>query len=96
LYGDSKPLDAITSQYYLRVPVDDKVGVLAQVAGALGDANIGISSMIQPESHGEQAELILMVHDATHAEMREALARIQALGCVKGMPRLLRVEHFAS
>ena len=96
LYGDSKPLDAITSQYYLRVPVDDKVGVLAQVAGALGDANIGISSMIQPESDGEQAELILMVHDATHAEMREALGRIQALGCVKGMPRLLRVEHFAT
>ena len=94
LYGNCKPLDAITCQYYLRVPVDDKPGVLAQVAGALGATNIGISSMLQPESSGEQAELILMLHDATHAAMREALGRIQALGCVKGMPRLLRVEHF--
>ena len=95
LYGDSKPLDAITCQYYLRVPVDDKPGVLAQVAGALAAMNIGISSMIQPESTGLQAELILMLHDATHAAVREALGHIQALGCVKGMPRLLRVEHFS-
>jgi homoserine dehydrogenase len=94
-YGDSKPLDEITSQYYLRVPVDDKPGVLAQVAGALGVKNIGISSMIQPESSGEHAELILMLHDASHAAVRDALGRIEALGCVKGMPRLLRVEHFA-
>ncbi len=95
LYGDSKPLDDITSQYYLRVPVEDKPGVLAQVAGVLGATNIGISSIIQPESTGEQAELILMLHDASHAAMRDALGKIQALTCVKGMPRLLRVEHFA-
>lgn len=95
LYGDSKPLDDITSQYYLRVPVDDKPGVLAQVAGVLGATNIGISSIIQPESTGEQAELILMLHDASHSAMREALGKIHALACVKGMPRLLRVEHFS-
>ncbi len=94
LYGDCKPLDQITCQYYLRVPVDDKPGVLAQVAGLLGTANIGISSMIQPESDGEQAELILMLHDATHSQVREAITRIQALACVIGEPRLLRVEHF--
>ena len=47
--------------------------------------------MIQPESDGAQAELILMLHDATHAQVREAIARIQALACVIGEPRLLRV-----
>ena len=96
LYGDCKALDAIKCQYYLRIPVDDKPGVLAQVAGALGASNVGISSMIQPESAGEQAELILMLHDATHAQVRNAIERIQSLACVKGTPLLLRVENFAA
>lgn len=96
LYGDCKPLDAITCQYYLRVPVKDKPGVLAQVAGALGATNIGISSMIQPESTGDHAELILMLHDATHAQVASALETIGALACVNGKPHLLRVENFAA
>jgi len=94
LYGDCKPLDSIQCQYYLRVPVEDKPGVLAQVAGVLGTMNIGISSMIQPESAGDEAELILMLHDATHAQVRTALERIEALASVNGKPRLLRVENF--
>ena len=96
LYGDSKPLDEILCQYYLRIPVDDKPGVLAQVAGVLGSLNIGISSMIQPESDGQSTVLILMLHDATHAQVREALSRIIALPPVKGKPMLLRVEHFSA
>ncbi len=96
LYGDCKPLDSITCPYYLRVPVVDKPGVLAQVAGALGATNIGISSMIQPESTGDEAELILMLHDATHAQVRTALEQIAALACVNGNPRLLRVENFGA
>jgi homoserine dehydrogenase len=96
LYGDCKPLDEILCQYYLRIPVDDKPGVLAQVAGVLGSLDIGISSMIQPESDGQSAVLILMLHDATHAQVREAINRISALPPVKGTPVLLRVEHFSS
>jgi homoserine dehydrogenase len=95
-YGDCKPLDEILCQYYLRIPVEDKPGVLAQVAGVLGSLDIGISSMFQPESDGTTAELILMLHDATHAQVREAIARIAALPRVKGAPALLRVEHFSS
>ncbi len=94
LYGESKPLDEIVCEYYLRIPVLDKPGVLSQVAGVLGATNIGISSMIQPESDGERTELVLMLHIATHAQVRDAMARITALGCVKGQPQLLRVEHF--
>ncbi len=95
LYAHCKPLDEILCQYYLRIPVDDKPGVLAQVAGVLGSLDIGISSMIQPESDGTSAVLILMLHDATHAQVRKALAQITALPAVKGEPTLLRVEHFS-
>ena len=96
LYGESLPLDEISTQYYLRISVEDRPGVLAQVAGILGGLDIGISSMIQPEvEEGEAASLVLMVHDATHGQMLAAIERITALECVKKAPQVLRVENFS-
>ena len=95
LYGACKSIDRIESQYYLRISVDDKPGVLAQVAGILGENRIGISSVIQPEAHEESdVPLVLMIHDASNAQMQAALERIKTLPCVKKTPRLIRVETF--
>ena len=97
LYGSCKPIAQIVSQYYLRVPVLDKPGVLAQVAGILGRHEIGISSMIQPESHeGESIPLVLMIHDASNAQMETAIAEIAKLTCVKKAPKMIRVETFSA
>jgi homoserine dehydrogenase len=97
LYGDCKPIDEIVSEYYLRLTVEDRPGVIAQVAGILGEANIGISSMIQPESEeeGSMVPLVLMLHTATNAQISNALERISALDCCKRPPRMIRVEHFS-
>jgi homoserine dehydrogenase len=96
LYGTCKPIGEIVSQYYLRLSVEDKPGVLAQVAGILGENGIGISSVIQPESHeGEAASLVLMIHDASNAQMQTALTKIEKLDCVKNTPRMMRVETFS-
>jgi len=96
LYGKLKPVEQAVSQFYLRLLVDDTPGVLAQVAGILGDAGIGISSVIQPEGHDAgPLPLVLMIHDATFGRMREAAAEIAALACVKAEPALLPVETFA-
>lgn len=94
--GKIKPVDDVDSQFYLRLLVEDTPGVLAQIAGILGDAGIGISSVIQPEGHeAGPLPLVLMIHDATFGRMREAAARIASLACVKTEPMLLPVETFA-
>jgi homoserine dehydrogenase len=75
--------------------VVDQPGVLAQVAGTLGDLGIGISSVIQPEEHEpESVPLVLMVHTATNAQINSAIVKIAKLDCVKRPPRLIRVETF--
>jgi homoserine dehydrogenase len=90
LYGTCKPLGEIISEYYLRLAVDDRPGVIAQIAGILGDLQIGISSILQPESdQGEVASLVMMIHRASHAQMAEAVSRISALECVKKAPRMI-------
>ncbi len=93
LYGKCQPIEDSVSKYYLRLTVDDRPGVLAQIAGALGEAEIGILSVIQPETHSEDAAvLVLMIHDAFFGAMAAAIARIAALSCVKAPPALLHVE----
>ena len=96
LYGTCLPIDQIVSEYYLRLSFSDRPGVIAQIAGILGDGAIGISSIFQPEGEdGEVVELVLLIHKATNAQMTVALEKIAALSCVKKIPRLIRVENFS-
>lgn len=95
LYGKSKPVDDTISHHYLRLTVDDVPGVLAQVATELGNRYIGISSMLQPEdleSTTGETSLVLMVHDARVGDMKQALAALRDLKCVRGEPTWMRVE----
>jgi homoserine dehydrogenase len=88
-------MDEIVSRYYLRLSVADKPGTLAKIAAIFAAAKIGISSVIQPEGHeGESVPLILMIHDASNAAMRRALAKIAKLSVVKATPVMIRVETF--
>jgi homoserine dehydrogenase len=82
-------------RYYVRLNVIDKPGTLAKITAILGSANIGISSVIQPEGHeGESVPLILMIHDAANADMNKALAKIGRLAAIKTAPVMIRVENF--
>ena len=93
--GAVMPMDQIASRYYVRLSVVDRPGVLAQIATILGQSNIGISSVIQPEGHpGQSVPLILMMHNAPNAAMTQALVQIGQLDAVKEKPMLLRVETF--
>ena len=93
--GAVLPIDEVISRYYVRLSVVDRPGTLARIAAILAQANIGISSVIQPEGHeGERVPLILMIHDASNAAMRHALAKIGRLQVVRSAPVMLRVESF--
>jgi homoserine dehydrogenase len=96
LYGKALPVGAAISKFYLRLAVEDRPGVLAQVAGIFGEAGIGISSVIQPETTAEgPVPLILMIHDAVTHVFEAACGRVAALEAVKDAPVALHVEAFA-
>lgn len=96
LYGSCLPQGDAVSQFYLRLAVEDRPGVLAAIAGVLGGAGIGISSVIQPEATDEEfVPLILMIHDAKTGSMEAALEQIAGLPCVGRPPVMLHVETFS-
>jgi len=93
--GAVAPISEVVSQYFVRLNVVDKPGVLAKIATIFGQSNIGISSVIQPEGdEGESVPLIFMLHYATNGVAAKALAKIAKLPTVKGKPVMLRVESF--
>lgn len=93
IYGKPLPLKDSVSKYYLRVEAEDRPGVLARIATVLGEHDIGILSVIQPEDHDEEfAPIVLTLHYAPFGKMQEALAKIKSLDCIRNEPALLRVE----
>lgn len=73
-------------RFYLRLRVVDAPGVLAHVAGALGQEDISIASLIQHEPADDtgEADLVIMTHTATAGAMQNALQAIEALSVVRG------------
>ncbi len=87
------PIAEVQSSYYLRLRVEDRPGVLADLARILSDAGISIGSMFQ-EPHGtSEADIIFLSHSAREGDVEAALQSIQALPFVLSQVTRLRVEN---
>ena len=83
----------IVSRYYLRFSTVDKPGVVARIASILGNYQIGISSMVQPEGHAvDTVPIVIMTHEAKEADIRVALDEIDQLEVVHEPSHLIRIE----
>jgi homoserine dehydrogenase len=90
------PMAKRVGAYYLRLMVLDRPGVIADVTAALRDHQISLESMLQRgRSPGEAVPVVVTTHDCEEAQMRAALARIEALGTVVEKPALIRIENLA-
>ncbi len=86
-------MSEIISQYYLRFTTVDQTGVLAKISTILGQHDISIQSMIQPERHAADAvPIVLMTHEAKEANISSALKEIDQLDIIQSPTCLIRVE----
>ena len=88
-----RPMERITSRYYLRVMAMDKPGVLSRVSGILGENNISIASMIQKgRDEAAAVPIVMLTHQAVEGDMRRALQKINALDVIAQETMCIRVE----
>jgi predicted amino acid-binding ACT domain protein len=75
----------VETSYYLRLRVEDKPGVLADITRILADQQISIDAMIQREpAEGEsQTDIIMLTHVTREKNVDAAIAKIEALPVVK-------------
>ena len=89
------PLSEVETGYYLRLRVEDKPGVLADITRILADQQISIDAMIQREpAEGEsQTDIIMLTHVTREKNIDAAMAKIEALPVVKKKVIRLRMEE---
>jgi homoserine dehydrogenase len=83
-------VDDVESAFYLHMEVEDRPGVLAEVAALLGDEGASIKSVVQ-KGLGERARLVMVVHPLLESRFFEAVERIAALDFLRSPPRAIRV-----
>lgn len=76
--------------FYLHLEVDDRPGVLAQVAEILGNHEVSVRSVVQRGLGGE-AQLIMVMHPVSERRFAAALKRIAKLRFLRSPPRSIRV-----
>jgi homoserine dehydrogenase len=89
------PLDEVESRYYLRFDVADQPGVLAFVAGALGEQAVSIEHMVQEgraPNHTDAVPVLMITHSCREGSVRRAMERIAKAPFIKAPPRLIRIE----
>ena len=90
-------IDDVETSYYLRLRVDDKPGVLADITRVLADNHISIDAMLQkePEEGEAQADIILLTHETIEKNVKRAIAAIEAQPTTGAKVVLLRLENLA-
>jgi homoserine dehydrogenase len=88
-------MDKVITSYYLRLRVQDKPGVLADITRILADEQISIDAVIQKEpGEGEdQTDLILLTHQTREKRINAAIAKMEGLPVVAGKVTRLRLEE---
>jgi homoserine dehydrogenase len=81
---------SVPSAFYLRTSVADRPGVLARVAQIFADEGLSILTVVQSGS-GDEARLVMVLHEGLEDSIQRAVARIRALDDVRGEPVMLRV-----
>jgi homoserine dehydrogenase len=87
--GDKEFKD-VQSSWFIRLSVKDEPGVLATIAGIFGENNVSIESVIQ-EGRGDNAELVLVTHEAEENNLTSSIESISKLSSVSSVTSTIRV-----
>ncbi len=89
------PMGDVEVRYYIRFTVRDQPGVMARLAGSLGDEQVSIEQMVQDghePARGERATVVMLTHRAREAAVQRALAALASEPFMAEPPRLFRIE----
>lgn len=89
--GELIPFGEVVTKVYVRLEVDDRPGVLAQIAGEFGKADVSIKSVRQ-QGEGSEATLLIVTHRAPEARQQLAIKALAGLASVRNVASVIRVE----
>ena len=86
-----RPMSEMEGQYYILLRVEDRPGVLAEIASVFGRNDVSIKSVWQ-EGTGADAQLVFITHRAREGSFQQAVTELRDIRAVEEVRSILRVE----
>jgi homoserine dehydrogenase len=86
-----RPMSEHEGQYYILLRVEDRPGVLAEIASVLAENRVSIKSVWQ-EGAGADARLVFVTHRAREDAFQRSVSGLRGLRAVEDVRSILRVE----
>ena len=90
------PMAHVECRYYLRFQVFDRPGILAQIAGSLGENSVSIEQMVQEgggDSRGAPVQVVMLTHSAKEQDVTNAVEKLASSNYVAAKTRVIRVHE---
>jgi homoserine dehydrogenase len=93
-YADRRvhPIGATLTRYHISLDVDDRPGVLAAVAAVFAEHGVSIETVRQRVEGPEDAELVIVTHQATDDALTATVEGLTRLDTVRDVMSVMRVE----
>lgn len=82
----------LSAEFYIRMTVKDRPGVLAGIAGVFGNYNVSLAQVLQKTSKEDMAELILITHTVKEKDLQDALTVIKGMDIIGEINNVVRLE----
>lgn len=77
-------------KYFLRMLVEDSPGILADIAGVLGDNGVSIHQVLQKPSVGGVAELVIITDKVVNSHLQNALVTFKEMPVIREIASVIR------
>jgi homoserine dehydrogenase len=81
----------IEGRYYIRLEAPDRFGVLAGISKAFAQKKVSISAVVQKETVGKVATIVILLHKVSEKNLKAALKVIKKLPVVKKVCNVIRI-----
>ena len=86
-----RKIEDISSRYYIRLEAPDCTGVLAGISKAFARKKVSIAAVVQKETVGKSATIVIMLHRVPEKNLKAALSSISKLSVVRRICNVIRI-----
>jgi len=90
-YCKVSPMADIISRFYVRLVAKDQPGVIGKLGLCFGKHDVSIESVVQIDTHGDVAEVVVVTHEVKESNFQTALDEIRDFVETQHVPSVLRV-----
>lgn len=88
-----RDIEDLSTNYYIRLKVADRVGALAETVDAFASKNISIKQVMQLDGGNEDScSVVFLTHTCSERDVRAAIDALKGASCLQEIGSVIRIE----